>query len=241
MIHNEAGSSFSEVWNGLADAGHLTTYIWIAFVILLSTIVMTVFDRRFDEHFPRKWREGFAESFYHIVSIATSGKTSRKNLFGWVGRVWQAFWMVFGIAVIAYVTSSVTSIMTIAHINRDIDNVADLQDKAVGVRVGGVAEAYLHARSITTVPFNHLDEAVDALMNDEVSAIVGDSPVLEYYKYTNPQAPLEVIGNVFSPDKYGFAFPPKSPLVKPATVAIISAYESEELAKIKNKYFGFQP
>jgi polar amino acid transport system substrate-binding protein len=48
---------------------------------------MTIFDRHFDESFPKRWREGLAESFHHVVSIATSGKTSRKNLFGWLGRI----------------------------------------------------------------------------------------------------------------------------------------------------------
>lgn len=241
MIHSEAGSTFSDIVSGLSSAGHLATYAWIAFVIVLSTIILTLFDRRFDGNFPSRWREGFAESFYHIMSIATSGKTTRKNLFGWIGRIWQAFWMVCGIAIIAYVTSSVTSVMTVTHINRKIENVADLQDKSVAVRVGSVAESYLQARSIATVPFNHLSDAVDALINDEVSAVVADAPVLEYYVHTNPKAPLEVVGNVFSPDKYGFAFPPQSSLVKPATVAIISAHENESLARLKNKYFGYQP
>ncbi|MCV9910403.1 transporter substrate-binding domain-containing protein [Brucella sp. HL-2] len=240
MIHKEAENALSDIWHGLANAGHLATYAWIAFVILLFTIILTLFDRRFDINFPNRWREGFAESFYNIMSIATSGKTSRKNLFGWIGRIWQAFWMVCGIAIIAYVTSSVTSVMTVAHINRNIENVADLQDKSVGVRAGSVAESYLRSRSIATVPFNHLTEAVAALLNDDVSAIVADAPVLEYYTHTNPREPLEVVGNIFSPDKYGFAFPPKSPLVKPATIAIISAHETEELAKLKSKYFGYK-
>lgn len=241
MIHTQAGSGFSDVLSGLSDAGHLATYAWIALVIIISTIILTLFDRRFDGNFPKRWREGFAESFYHIMSIATSGKTIRKNLFGWVGRIWQAFWMVCGIAIIAYVTSSVTSVMTITHITRNIENVADLQDKSVAVRAGSVAEAYLQARSIATVPFNHLTDSVAALVNDEVSAVVADAPVLEYYVHSNPKEPLEVVGNVFSPDKYGFAFPPHSPLVKPASVAIISAHENGSLAELKAQYFGFQP
>lgn len=241
MIHKEAGSTFSDILKGLENAGYLTTYGWIGFTILISTIALTLFDRRFDVNFPRSWREGFAENFYHIMSIATSGKSSRKNLFGWIGRIWQAFWMMCGIGIIAYVTSSVTSVMTVAHISRNIETVADLQDKLVGVRAGSVAEAYLRSSSIATAPFNHLTDAVTALLNDEVSAIVADAPVLEYYTHTNPRVPVQVVGNIFHPDKYGFAFPRKSPLVKPATVAIIRAHETEEIAKLKNKYFGYQP
>lgn len=238
MIHREAGNSWQDLIRELEDAGHLATYAWIGIVILIATLMLTFFDRRFDPHFPRHWLEGLAESFYHVVSLATSGKSSRKNLFGWLGRIWQAFWLVFGIAVVAYVTSSVTSVMTVAHISNNINNLSDLQNKTVGVRTGSIAQHLLQSRSISTVAFDHLPEAVAALTNDEISAIVGDSPVLEYFTHKYASEPVEIVGNIFSPDKYGFAFPRHSDLVKPATVAIISLEESEEVAALKAKYFG---
>ena len=238
MIHTQAGSGWDDLVNRLDDAGHLATYAWILFILIAATVVLTIFDRRFDEGFPKRWREGLAESFYHVVSIATSGKTSRKNLFGWVGRIWQTFWMVFGIAIIAYLTSSITSVMTVAHIDNNISSLSDLQGKSVGVRAGSVAEQFLKSRSIATVPFDHLPEAVAALVNDEIAAIVGDGPVLDYYAHQHADQPIALVGNVFSPDKYGFGFPRQSELVKPASVAIISAHENEEIAKLKAKYFG---
>ncbi len=238
MVHTEAGNGWDDLITRLDDAGHLATYAWILAILVAATLLLTIFDRRFDEGFPKRWREGLAESFYHVVSVATSGKTSRKNLFGWVGRIWQTFWMVFGIAIIAYVTSSITSVMTIAHIDNNISNLSDLQGKSVGVRAGSVSEQFLKSRSIATVPFDHMPEAVSALLNDEIAAIVGDGPVLEYYAHQNADQPVDLVGNIFSPDKYGFAFPRHSELVKPATVAIISAHESETIAKLKAKYFG---
>nr|WP_249126855.1 transporter substrate-binding domain-containing protein [Brucella oryzae] len=240
MVHTEAGNGWDDLITRLDDAGHLATYAWILAILVAATLLLTIFDRRFDEGFPKRWREGLAESFYHVVSVATSGKTSRKNLFGWVGRIWQTFWMVFGIAIIAYVTSSITSVMTIAHIDNNISNLSDLQGKSVGVRAGSVSEQFLKSRSIATVPFDHMPEAVSALLNDEIAAIVGDGPVLEYYAHQNADQPVDLVGNIFSPDKYGFAFPRHSELVKPATVAIISAHESETIAKLKAKYFGPQ-
>ncbi|TPF76302.1 transporter substrate-binding domain-containing protein [Brucella gallinifaecis] len=238
MIHTEAQKGWADLIAGLEDAGHLATYAWIGIVILIVTLALTIFDRRFDEHFPRRWADGLAESFYQVVSLATSGKSSRKNLFGWAGRIWQAFWLVFGIAVVAYVTSSVTSVMTVTHITNRINNLADLQNKTVGVRAGSVAQQVLMARSISTVSFDHLPEAVEALTNDEISAVVGDSPVLEYYLHKHPAEPVELVGNIFSPDKYGFAFPRDSNLEKPASIAIISLEENETLAALKTKYFG---
>ncbi|MGH6860969.1 MAG: transporter substrate-binding domain-containing protein, partial [Phyllobacterium sp.] len=121
------------------------------------------------------------------------------------------------------------------------NNVADLQDKLVGVRAGSLAETYMNASSASTKPFNHITDATDALANGEISAIVGDNPVLEYFAHTHPDMNLEVVGNTFQPDKYGFAFRTGSPLTKPASVAIIGAYESGEIEKFRSRYFGFKP
>src|SRR5690606_3374642 len=84
MVPDRGGTNgFWDVIEGLRDAGHLRAYAWLLFVIVLATIGFTIFDRKFDPDFPKRWREGVAESFYHVMSIATSGRTSRKNLFGW--------------------------------------------------------------------------------------------------------------------------------------------------------------
>src|SRR5690606_3134261 len=118
-------------------------------------------------------------------------------------------------------TSSITSVMTVNHMSSDIGSVADLQGKIVGVHAGGTSEAYLRSVFVTTLPFDHINEAVEALENDEISAIVADNPVLEYFAHTNPSRPVDVVGNIFHPDKYGFAFSTGHPLVKQASVAII--------------------
>ena len=241
MVHSTPQTSVSDIIGDLGDAGHLETYAWIAIIILAATVLLTTFDRKFDRDFPARWRDGLAESFYHVMSVATSGKAPRRNLFGWAGRIWQGFWMVCGVAVIAYITSSITSVMTAAHISNQIDSVADLQGKIVGVRVGSVAEEYMRSVFVGTMPFDHITEAADALLEGEISAIVGDSPVLEYYAASHPDLPLEVIGNTFQPDKYGFAFTAGHALTKPASVAIIGAYESGDIEKLRSKYFGVMP
>ncbi|PSJ61638.1 ABC transporter substrate-binding protein [Mesorhizobium soli] len=241
MVPDNDGTSPSEVFGRLADSGHLRTYAWIAVCIFLATMFMTLFDRRFDMDFPTKWRDGLAESFYHVMSIATSGKTNRRNLFGWLGRAWQAMWMVCGIAIIAYLTSSIASVMTVAELSNEINSLADLRGKVVGVRAGSVSEAYVKKLYITTKPYDHIDEAAAALARDEVDAVVADSPVLEYFVFTHPDMHLKVIGNTFQPDKYGFAFTVGSPLTRPASIAVLAAQERGDLEAIRSRYFGFAP
>jgi len=239
MVDTQGSASFRDLFSALQDAGFLTSYAWLALVILLATLGFTIFDRRFDAGFPQRWRDGLADSFYLVMSVVTSGRyPSRKNLFGWMGRVWQAFWLIFGVAVLAYVTSSVTSVMTTMTLRSQINSLEDLNGRTVAVLNGSVAEDFARLNGFETRVYPDLDAIVDALLRNDAPATIDDAPVLEYYAYTHPGDPLDVVGALFEPDKYGFATPLASTLVKDITLEVISAHEQDDIEAIREKYFG---
>lgn len=239
MVPSVGSSGFDRVLSGLSDAGHLQAYGWLLAVIAAATIGFTLFDRKFDPEFPRRWHEGAAESFHHVISIATNGKTSgRRNLFGWFGRIWQAIWMLVGVGIIAYVTSSVTSVMTTVAIERGIHSVADLSGKTVGVFQGSASEEFVAGTGIASRSYQDIDAAVSAMHDGDIDAIIGDAPVLEYFAYSRPYEDVAVTGKIFHPDKYGFAFPTDSDLAKPATLLLLKRMEDGTVEKLRNRYFG---
>lgn len=239
LVPDSQGASFSEVMTGLSDSGYLRAYGWLALVVLVATVLMTVFDRRFDKGFPKGWPEGVSESFYSVMSVVTSGKApSRKNLFGWPGRIWQALWLVCGIAVMAYVTSSVTSVMTTLSLTNQINSVADLPSKAIGVFAGSVAEEYAQASGWSYLELDAIDDAVAALKAGRIDAVVGDAPVLEYYAHTHPGEDVDVVGPIFEPDKYGFALANNSRWTRPMTLELLTAHETELIEQLRVRYFG---
>ena len=239
MVDASGGTGIGDVLNGLNDAGYLWAYAWLGFIIVVATILLTLFDRRFDSNFPRRWRDGLAESFFSVMSVATSGRTpARKNLFGWAGRIWSAVWLVCGIAVLAYVTSSVTSVMTTLSLSNQIASLDDVAGARIGVFTGSVAEEFARQNGLRTVSYPGIDEAVTALRSDRIKAIVGDAPVLEYYAFSHPDQTVDVVGNIFEPDKYGFGLPQGSPLARPLTVRLLGAHESDLIEDLHNRYFG---
>ncbi|MCW8126428.1 transporter substrate-binding domain-containing protein [Microbulbifer halophilus] len=238
MVDKSQGGGFLAVFRGLRDSGHLEGYLWLISIILLFTLLFTLFDRRFDSEFPRRWREGLAESFYSVMSIATSGQMMRKNLFGWIGRIWEGLWLVCGVAVVSYITASVTSVMTSISLTSQINGLRDLPGKTVGVFSGSVAEEFVQQQGIASRGFKDIDEAVQALSDGRVEAIVGDAPVLAYYAHTHPELPLLMVGKIFQPDKYGFGLARHSELRRPISVDIIGARESGRIRELREKYFG---
>lgn len=239
MVSSDQGTGFQSVIKGLAQAGFITAYAWIAFVILFATGVLTLFDRRFDQSFPARWRDGVAESFYTVMSVVTSGRApARKNLFGWLGRIWQGLWLVCGVGILAFVTSSVTSVMTTLAISNQINSVDDLKGRPVGVLVGTVEEDYARKQGLAMRSYPDLEQATTALGNGDVVAVIADAPVLEYYVHSNPGLPVNVVGRLFERDKYGFALPLQSELSREVTLAVLGAVDEGKVDEFKTKYFG---
>jgi polar amino acid transport system substrate-binding protein len=241
MVHTNGSLGFTDVVRDMRDAGHLANFAWILLGILAATVLITIVDRRYDKEFHPRWREGLAENFRHVISLAVKGETKRKNTFGWAGSVVQGLWLLFSVGVIAYVASAITSVMTASHIANRISSVSDLQGKVVGVRRGSMAADVMPQYRVKLRNFDHVRDAAEALTNREIAAVVDDNPVLEYFAHMHPDLPLDVVGSTFHPDSYGFAFAPGSALTKPVSLQIIELQEDGGLEKLRSRYFGFKP
>tara|TARA_R110002124_G_scaffold63350_43_gene173550 strand:- start:15831 stop:17012 length:1182 start_codon:yes stop_codon:yes gene_type:complete len=240
MVDESGTTTPGDIWSGLGDAGFLKAYGWIILLIVLATLGLTLFDRRFDKNFPARWRDGLAESFYSTMLLVTKGTLpGRTRLFGWAGRIFSALWLVVGIAVFAFVTSSVTSVMTSLAIEGAINGPDDLGGHTVGVLEGGVGERAMRAEFVNIRRFDNIEMAVQALRENTVDAVVADGPVLEYYKLQHPDEGLDVVGRIFNPDKYGFAMPYATDLLMvPVTVRLLGLKEDGFLDMLEERYFG---
>lgn len=242
MINQDRGQGFFAVWKGLQDAGHVRAYGLLALIILMVTLLFTLFDRRFNPGFPARWRDGLAESFYSAISVVTSGKMAMKNnYFGWIGRIGQAFWLIVGIAVMAYLTSSITSVMTTLSVTNTINSLDDVRSAAIGVMDGSASEDYARKHGYRVRTFKHLDDAANALLSDRIAAVMGDAPVLEYYQHTHTEDALDVVGPLFVPSDYAIALPANSPLTNKLSLAILSAREQSRIEELRHKYLGNDP
>lgn len=239
MVNSKMQGGLKSLINGLYKSGFIYAYLVLISAILLGTILITLFDRKFNPDYPKSWKEGLAEGFYAVMSIATSGKApNRKNYFGWLGRIWQGIWLVCGVTILAFVTSSVTSVMTTIQLNHQIESIKDIGQDPIGVHKNTEAEDYAKEYKLNYKVYSSLNDAVKALQNNEVVAILEDDPILRYYIENNPDKKVKVVGRNITHDKYGFALPIHSVLNRPVTLAILNAVDSGYVKELKVKYFG---
>lgn len=239
ILVKNSGQSLS-VWSILQQRGQIAVYIWIILLVVALTIGQTLLRRRKDADFSPSWLEGISQSFYEVVHAAKSG-TVHKNVLGWGGYVILTVWMIFGFSLLAYVTSTLTSAMTAADMQRggDINSLNDLPGKRVAVLTHSTGEQYMRETAARLLQLETVKEAVDALVQDDVDALVMDAAELEYWVHSHPKADVEVVGNIFSPYKYAFVANKKhAHLMDLASEEVIRLLGDGTVEELKNKYFG---
>ena len=241
MVPSDRTHTLRRLWNGLVDDGHVQVLFWALVGMLVLSVVVMALLRRLDQEFSKHWHEGFAEAMYHVVSVMMTGKTSYKGKIGpgWLGRVIATVWLVFGVASVAYVTSSITSVMTADTISDAVHGPKDLPGRTVGVITGSVGARYCAEHGIDVVTYDTLDEAARALADRVTDAVVSDAQSLEFYDVSHPQVNVAVVGEMF--ERRHYAFPinrAAEDLRRRIDVVLVGLREDGMLEQLRRRSFG---
>ena len=238
MVDERRSDSWHKLWQGLRDSGHLKIFTIAIGVILVSTLLLTLGERQWNKEFHPDWPNGLAESFYHVMSITMTGKSSHKGLPGPFGKILAAIWLAFGVGVVAYITSSVTSVMTVNRLHGEINGPQDLPGHHVGAVVGTLSEQYCHDQNLNSSIYSNLPDAVNALVKKEIDAIVFDGMTLQWYDNAHPELPITEVGHFFLKKGYGFALPNGSKLRHDINRSLLKQQESGFEETLRKNYFG---
>lgn len=241
MVPSDHSHSIARLWEGLVDDGHVRVVAWGTVITLALSFVVAFVLRRLDREFTPHLHEGLAESFYHVVSVTMTGKTNYKGNAapGWVGKIVAAIWLVFGIATVAYLTSSLSSVMTANTLHARINGPLDLRGKTVGTLKGSVGERYCAQHGLNVASFDSVDAAADALVARQVDAVVADAQSLDYFDTSHPGVAVTTVGETFEQRHFAFAVHPgDDDLLRRLNVAILSLREDGALDRIRAHWFG---
>lgn len=139
---------------------------------------------------------------------------------------------------VAYITSSVTSIMTVNSLENIIKGPQSLPGHKVGVIPGTVGAQYCSDHHLETTSFTSLPEAVTALVGRKIDAIVLDAITLQWYDNSHPELPITEVGPIFDKKSYAFALPIGSVLRQEINKSILKQNESGFLETLRKHYFG---
>lgn len=238
LLPNEKKTSAFGFLLELEQIIHLPIF-WILIGIgLIFTVVVYLFEKKHNPDFPKNRKEGFAEAFYYVATLALTGKSAYKGFTGVLGRLVMILWIVLGIVLVSYVTSIITSAMTVEKLRSKIHGPDDLKGKCVAVVTKSSGEAYMLEKGISHVSFPTLIDAVNSMLRGEADAVVDEVADVQTIDIKRPDIPVTVVGPIFARVNFGFAFAIGSPLRIPFNRALVSIGENGVLDRIFVGYFG---
>ena len=237
MLSTDRRHTLARLWKGLVEGGHIKILLIGAGMILLLTHLLLAFEWKTNPQYPREYFTGFADCFYHVMSICMAGKATHRGIPGPWGKILAALWLAGGVAVVAYITSTITSVMTANKLRGTVHGVSDLVGQPVGVVHGTVSEKAAQRYGLVGVPFADLGEAASALVQRRVAAVLFDTFALRYFDRKHPELPVMEVGQVFEKGAIGLPLPLSSQLRPSINRSLIRMKEDRIFQNLDSKYF----
>lgn len=177
----------------------------------------------------------FEAAWWAAATLATQADQMPKSA---AARVAAVIWMFTSVVFIAYFTANITSSLTLQQLRGDIKGPEDLPGKRIATVNGSTSAEYLRQHNIELAEFAKVEDAYQALQQNQADAVVYDAPVLLYYASHEGKGKVQVVGPIFRKENYGIVFPDKSPLRKRVNEALLKLRENGTYDQLYKKWFG---
>ena len=234
---NNGGFSIGQVWKILSTGAMPFLLGLMAALIIVPAHLVWYAERRGESHFiSQKYFPGIWQAAWWSIG-AVAGQQPDSPASNW-GRILAAMAILVSMVFMSYFQATITSALTIQTLKGDINGPEDLAGRKVGTTTGSTAAGYLKALDVTATEFSKITEALAALENKQLDAVVFDSPVLLYYAATQGRNKVQIVGPMLRKENYGILFPRGSTLRKPVNEALLTLRENGTYDALYAKWFS---
>lgn len=188
--------------------------------------------------FHQRYFPGVFEGMYWALITASTIGYGDKVPQRWVGRILAAIIILIFLPLFGFFVAQLSSDLTTQSLRNNITGPQDLRGRRVAVVDGTTSYQYMKKMPADLEVFEKVEETYDALLKNEVDAVVYDAPNLLYYAIGEGKGKVAVVGKIFEPQDYGLVVPQGSPLREKINRAILNLIESGELERIRSNWFG---
>lgn len=231
-------ASWLPVIRTMTSFGFAQAVLALVGLALVTGLVVWLIERRHNEHFGGGLAKGVSAGVWWSTVAITQRHTGELGPQTLPGRVVAIVWMIVSIIVIAVFTASVTSVLTIRHLQGTVHEVGDLSSVRVGAVAGTSTEDTLSHLRIAYRTFPTPQDGLKALRSRSIDAFVYDKPLLAWFIRQSFSSSIELIDKTFDVQDYAFALPSDSPLRKAINVAVLDAARSEWWQQTTFQYLG---
>jgi polar amino acid transport system substrate-binding protein len=231
-------ASWLPIIRTLTSFGFAQAILALIGLALAVGLLVWLFERHHNEDFGGGLTKGLSSGVWWSAVAMTQRSTGNFGPRTVLGRTVAIVWMIGSIVTIAVFTASITSVLTIKHLQGDVHGVSDLSTARIGAVAGTSTEDTLAHMHIAYRRFVTLPAGLDALRKHQLDAFVYDKPLLGWAIRQGFSSSIELVDATFEPQQYAFALPRNSPLRMPLDVAILDGTHSDWWEQTLFSYLG---
>jgi len=230
-------SAFTAMSQMFASGPMLNLLALLGLLIVIPAHLVWLFERNHprSELVSRSYFPGIFKSIWWATGAAGGQQLDYPR--SPFGKFISALSVFTSVIFVAYFTAAVTSAMTINQLRGDIAGPEDLPGRKVGVVAGSTSVGVMQTIGAKTSDYPTYRDALEALGNGAIDAVVYDAPVLLYYAAHEGRGKVQVVGTLFHRENYGILFAPGSPLRKPINEALLKLRENGVYDALYKKWF----
>jgi polar amino acid transport system substrate-binding protein len=236
-----AGGDWVRVARRFVSWEFLQLIALLTFVLLILGFLVWLFEhKRNPDQFGGSRATGIFSGFWWAAVTMTTVGYGDKAPVTLGGRIVGILWMFTGIIAISSFIAAVTSAVTVNQLESSIRGPDDLIRARVGAVSDSTATTYLSGRRLKYSEYKTARDALQALVQGKLNAVVYDEPILRYLILTEIRGKAEVLPNTFERQDYGIALPAGSKLREPINRVLLKKISEPEWQEILARYLGAQ-
>lgn len=221
-----------------------TPQMWLvaASSFLIVGAVIWCLEHKHNDDFRGPPRRQVITTFW--FSFSTLFFSHRETTVSNLGRVVLLIWLFVVLIINSSYTASLTSILTVHQLSSPIKGIETLEtnNDPIGYPQGSFVRDYLvnelRIHESRLVPLRSPEEYEKALRDgpgkDGVAAVVDERAYIELF--LSNRCEFGIVGQEFTKNGWGFAFPRNSPLAVDVSTAILQLSENGDLQRIRDKW-----
>jgi polar amino acid transport system substrate-binding protein len=230
--------SWLPIIHTLTSFGFAQAIMALVGLALAVGFLVWIFERHHNEDFGGSAAKGFSSGVWWSTVAMTQRVTGDFGPRTLAGRIVAIVWMIGSIVTIAVFTASVTSVLTIRHLQGAVHGVSDLSEVHVGAVAGTSSEETLSRLRVNYRRFATPQDGLKALRAHSLDAFIYDKPLLAWIVQQDFGSSIEMVDTTFDPQEYAFALQSNSPLERAINVAILEAVHSDWWEQTTFRYLG---
>ncbi|MCW8796180.1 MAG: transporter substrate-binding domain-containing protein [Chlorobium sp.] len=238
----DEGVDWNKILKGFFSYGFFRIVMLLSLVLLLSGFLVWFFERRKNpEHFGGSPTHGIGSGFWWAAVTMTTVGYGDKSPKTPAGRVVALVWMFASLVMISGFTAAITTALTVGSLGVSVNNPRDLHAVKTGTVEGSTSMQYLNEEYITFQHFATIQDALQALQEGRVEAVLYDEPIMRYMIASGKFQGIKIIETSFRYAYYAVALPPDSPRTEEVNRSLLHYLESENWRSVQFRYLNVVP